>query len=60
VVVAGNIPMRTLIAPVYILGEIESGAPRAAAAVSALVLAAALLLHGLAHVIERGLGARHA
>jgi sulfate transport system permease protein len=60
VVVAGNIPMRTLTAPVYILGEIESGAPRAAAAVSALVLAAALLLHGLAHVVERRLGARHA
>jgi sulfate/thiosulfate transport system permease protein len=60
VVVAGNIPMRTLTAPVYILGEIESGEPRAAAAVSALVLAAALALHGLAHVIERRLGARHA
>jgi sulfate transport system permease protein len=60
VVVAGNIPMQTLTAPVYILGEIESGAPRAAAAVSALVLAAALALHGLAHLIERRLGARHA
>jgi sulfate transport system permease protein len=60
VVVAGNIPMRTLTAPVYILGEIESGAPRAAAAVSALVLAAALALHALAHEIERRLGARDA
>lgn len=60
VVVAGNIPMQTLTAPVYILGEIESGAPRAAAAVSALVLVAALALHGLAHVIERQLGSRHA
>ncbi len=59
VVVAGNIPMQTLTAPVYILGEIESGAPRAAAAVSALVLAAALALHGLAHLIERRFGARH-
>ena len=28
VVVAGNIPMRTLTAPVYVFGEIESGAPR--------------------------------
>jgi sulfate/thiosulfate transport system permease protein len=60
VVVAGNIPMQTLTAPVYILGEIESGAPRAAAAVSALVLAAALALHALAHTIERRFGAHHA
>jgi sulfate transport system permease protein len=60
VIVAGNIPMQTLTAPVYILGEIESGTPRAAAAVSALVLAAALGLHALAHAIERRLGARHA
>jgi sulfate transport system permease protein len=60
VVVAGNIPMKTLTAPVYILGEIESGAPRAAAAVSVLVLAAALALHALAHLIERQLGARNA
>lgn len=60
VVVAGNIPMQTLTAPVYILGEIESGAPRAAAAVSAVVLAAALVLHALAHWIERRLGARNA
>lgn len=60
VVVAGNIPMQTLTAPVYILGEIESGVPRAAAAVSALVLAAALGLHALAHTIERRLGSRHA
>lgn len=60
VVIAGNIPMQTLTAPVYILGEIESGVPRAAAAVSALVLAAALALHGLAHTIERRMGSRHA
>jgi len=60
VVVAGNIPLQTLTAPVYILGEIESGVPRAAAAVSAIVLLAALLLHAAAHVIERRLGVRHA
>lgn len=45
VVVAGNIPMRTLTAPVYIFGEIESGAPQAAAALSVVLLAVALTLH---------------
>jgi sulfate transport system permease protein len=59
VIVAGNIPMRTLTAPVFILGEIESGAPRMASAMSVMLLAIALLLHGLAHVIERSLGGRH-
>ena len=59
VVVAGNIPLRTLTAPVFILGEIESGAPRMAAAMSVVLLALALLLHGLAYGIERRLGVRH-
>jgi sulfate transport system permease protein len=46
VVVSGNIPLRTLTSPVYIFGEVESGAPETAAAVSLvlLALAAALLL----------------
>lgn len=59
VVIAGNIPFETLTAPVYIFGEIESGAPRAAAAVSVVLLAFALGLHGVARVIERRTGARH-
>jgi sulfate transport system permease protein len=59
-VVAGNIPFRTLTAPVYIFGEIESGAPRSAAAVSIVLLVLALALHGVALVIERRTGARHA
>jgi sulfate transport system permease protein len=59
VVVAGNIPLRTLTAPVFILGEIESGSPRMAAAMSVVLLALALSLHGLAHVVERRLGVRH-
>jgi sulfate transport system permease protein len=59
VVVAGNIPMRTLTAPVFILGEIESGAPRMASAMSVVLLAIALLLHGVAYVVERRLGVRH-
>ena len=39
VVVAGNIPGRTLTAPVYIFGEIESQNPQGASAVSIVLLA---------------------
>jgi sulfate transport system permease protein len=59
VVVAGNIPMRTLTAPVYVFGEIESGAPHAAAALSVVLLGLALGMHALAAYIERNTGARH-
>ncbi len=38
VIVAGNIPGRTLTAPVYIFGEIESQNPRSASAVSIVLL----------------------
>ena len=38
VIVAGNIPGRTLTAPVYIYGEIESQNPRSASAVSIVLL----------------------
>lgn len=60
VVVAGNLPFRTLTAPVYVFGEIESGAPRAAAAASVLLLGVAIALHLIAGVIEKRVGARHA
>jgi sulfate transport system permease protein len=60
VVVAGNIPFRTLTAPVYVFGEIESGAPESAAAVSVVLLALALALHGSARLIEQRMGTRHA
>jgi sulfate transport system permease protein len=60
VVVAGNIPFETLSAPVYIFGEIESGAPRTAAAIATVLLVFALLLHTLASFVERRLGARDA
>lgn len=59
-VVAGNIPFETLTAPLYIFGEIESGAPESAAAVSMVLLGAALLFHLLSSFIERRIGARHA
>lgn len=60
VVVAGNLPGRTLTAPVLIFGQIESGAPAAAAALSIALLAAALGLHGLAALLERRVGGFHA
>jgi sulfate transport system permease protein len=59
VVIAGNIPFKTLTGPVFIFGEIESGAPRAAAAVSAVLLLFALALHGAARILEAHTGARH-
>jgi sulfate/thiosulfate transport system permease protein len=43
VVVSGNIPNKTLTAPVYIFGEIESGNPEAATAVAMVLLVVALL-----------------
>lgn len=58
VVIAGNIPLKTLTAPVFIFGEIESGAPRAAAAVSAALLSFALALHAGARLLEQRTGAR--
>jgi len=59
VVVAGNVPLRTLTAPVYVFGQIESGAPHAAAAQSVVLLGLALAMHGAAIAIERSTGARH-
>lgn len=44
VVVSGNIPSRTLTAPVLIFGEVEGGHPGSAAAVSLMLLALALAL----------------
>jgi sulfate transport system permease protein len=58
VVVAGNIPLHTLTAPVYVYGEIESGLPRSAAAISIVLLALALGLHALARFIETRVGSR--
>lgn len=60
VVIAGNIPLKTLTAPVFIFGEIESGAPKAAAAVSTFLLLVAVGLHAAARWLERRTGARHA
>ena len=42
--ISGNVPGETLVASVYILGELESGNARGAAAVSVVLLVGALLL----------------
>ena len=44
VLVAGNIPGKTLIASVYIFGEIESGNPQGAAAISVVLLTLSFLI----------------
>ena len=56
IVVSGNIPYRTLTAPIYIFGEIESGQPGTAAAVSVVLLALALVLAFAARGIEHATG----
>jgi len=57
VVVSGNIPLRTLTSPVYIFGEVESGAPETAAAVSLVLLALAASLLLAVRALERYLSA---
>jgi sulfate transport system permease protein len=59
VVVSGNIPFRTLMAPVQIHAEVESGDPRAAAAISLILLALALVLSLLTRLLRRRLEVAH-
>lgn len=51
--VSGNIPHRTLVAPVWILGEVEAGNAGAAASVSLVLLAIALVLQPVAGWLAR-------
>lgn len=60
IVVSGNIPYRTLTAPIHIFGEIESGQPGSAAAVSVILLAFALILAFAARGVERATGVQNA
>jgi len=53
VVVAGNIPMKTQVAPVFIYGEIESYNPHGALAVSLVLLISSLLILMLLHALQR-------
>jgi sulfate transport system permease protein len=59
VVVSGNIPLRTMTAPVFIFGEVESGAPGTAAAVSLVLLLLATLLLLAVRGLQRLLAAHH-
>jgi sulfate/thiosulfate transport system permease protein len=58
-VVAGNIPHQTLTVPVFIFGQIESGSPEVASAMSVVMLAIALALEPTSRLLARGLGIRH-
>lgn len=49
--VSGNIPFKTLTAPVYVLGEVEAGDAESGAAVSVVLLAAALVLQPIARAL---------
>jgi sulfate transport system permease protein len=60
VVISGNIPFRTLTAPVLIYGEIEAGEPRSAAAISVVLLALSLLLFGLTRRLRARIANGHA
>jgi sulfate transport system permease protein len=58
VVVSGNIPYRTLTAPIFIFGEIEAGSPQTAAAVSLVLLALAIALTAAGRGLEKWTGVR--
>lgn len=60
VVVSGNVPHRTLTAPVYVFGEIESGRATAAVAVSLVIFAIAGGVLTAARFVERRMGDRDA
>jgi sulfate transport system permease protein len=53
VIVAGNIPMRTQVASVYIYGEIESDNPQGALGVSIVLLAGSFLVLILLSLLQR-------
>ena len=51
--VAGNQPLLTKTAPIYIFGEIESGNRHGALAVSAVLLATSLLILVVLNALQR-------
>lgn len=58
--VSGNIPHRTLVMPVWILGEVEAGNAEGAAAASVVLLALALALQPLTRGLARRAGSARA
>lgn len=53
VLVAGNIPGRTLIASVFIFGEVESDNPAGAAAVSILLLTLSFIILWVINAVQQ-------
>ncbi len=53
IMVAGNIPLRTQVAPVFIYGEIESDNPAGALGVSVVLLAGSLAVLVALHLLQR-------
>jgi sulfate transport system permease protein len=53
VIVAGNIPMRTQVASVFIYGEVESDNPQGALGVSIVLLAFSLAVLVVLHLLQR-------
>ena len=53
VMVAGNQPLLTKTAPIYVFGEIESGNPHGALAVSAVLLGSSLLILVILNALQR-------
>jgi sulfate transport system permease protein len=53
VMVAGNIPMRTQVAPVFIYGEVESDNPLGALGVSVVLLAGSLIVLVVLNLLQR-------
>jgi len=58
VIVAGNIPMKTQVASVYVYGEIESYNPQGATSVSVAILVISLLILVLLERLTRPPGER--
>jgi sulfate/thiosulfate transport system permease protein len=56
IVVSGNIPFRSLTAPVLVFGEVEAGRTAEASAISLVLLALALGLAIVAHALRRRAG----
>jgi sulfate transport system permease protein len=58
ILIAGNVPFRTEVAPLYVFGRIEMGEPQAAAAVAMALLAAAVVLLVAVELLQLQIGQR--
>ena len=59
VLISGNIPFKTQVASVFISGQVESGDTHGAAAVSVVLLLAALAVLALLNLATRRMRSRH-